>query len=57
MLRFIDVTLRDGGHQNGFNWPFEFVERYLKSISSFQEIDFVELGYWKQTGKYTGPFY
>ena len=39
MLRFIDVTLRDGGHQNGFNWPFEFVERYLKSISSFQEID------------------
>ena len=57
MLKFIDVTLRDGGHQNGFNWPFEFVQRYLKSINSFQEIDFVELGYWKQTGKYSGSFY
>ena len=54
MLRFIDVTLRDGGHQNGFNWPFEFVERYLKSISSFQEIDFVELGYWNKLEKSTG---
>jgi hypothetical protein len=46
MLKFIDVTLRDGGHQHGFNWPLEFVKRYLKSIKSFQEIDFVELGYW-----------
>ena len=52
MLRFIDVTLRDGGHQNGFNWPFAFVERYLKSLSSFREVEFVELGYWKQTGKH-----
>ena len=57
MLKFIDVTLRDGGHQHGFNWPLEFVKRYLKSINSFQEIDFVELGYWKQIGKFDGPFY
>ena len=57
MLKYIDVTLRDGGHQNGFNWPFEFVERYLKSINSFPEIDFVELGYWRQHGKFDGPFY
>ena len=57
MLNFIDVTLRDGGHQNGFNWPLEFVERYLESMSSFHEIGFVELGYWKQTGKHPGPFY
>ena len=57
MLKFIDVTLRDGGHQNGFNWPYEFVSRYLQSINAFQEIDFVELGYWKQAGKFDGAFY
>lgn len=57
MLKFIDVTLRDGGHQHGFNWSLEFVERYLESINSFQEIEFVELGYWKQLGKFDGPFY
>ena len=56
-MKYIDVTLRDGGHQHGFNWPLEFVERYLKSINSFKEIEFVELGYWKQTGKFDGPFY
>ena len=56
-MKYIDVTLRDGGHQHGFNWPLEFVERYLVSINSFQEIEFVELGYWKQSGKFDGPFY
>jgi len=56
-MKFIDVTLRDGGHQNGFNWPLEFVARYLESISSFPEIEFVELGYWKQKDKFDGPFY
>ena len=39
MMKFIDVTLRDGGHQHGFNWPLEFVERYLDSINTFQEIE------------------
>ena len=57
MMKFIDVTLRDGGHQHGFNWPLEFVERYLNSINSFSEIEFVELGYWKQSGKFDGAFY
>ena len=56
-MKFIDVTLRDGGHQNGFKWPLEFVERYLDSIKYFQEVEFVELGYWKQSGKFDGPFY
>ena len=56
-MKFIDVTLRDGGHQHGFNWPLEFVERYMKSISLFKEVEFVELGYWKQSGKFDGPFY
>ena len=56
-MKFIDVTLRDGGHQHGFNWPLEFVERYLKSINSFDEVEFVELGYWKQKDKFDGAFY
>ena len=56
-MRFIDVTLRDGGHQHGFNWPLEFVKRYLASTKLFDEIEFVELGYWKQTDKFDGPFY
>ena len=56
-MKFIDVTLRDGGHQHNFNWPLEFVERYLVSINSFKEIEFVELGYWKQSGKFDGPLY
>ena len=56
-MKFIDVTLRDGGHQHGFNWPLEFIERYFKSINLFPEIEFVELGYWKQSGKFDGPFY
>ncbi len=56
-MKFIDVTLRDGGHQHGFNWPLEFVKRYLESINSFEEVEFVELGYWKQSGKFEGPFY
>ena len=42
MMKFIDVTLRDGGHQHGFNWPLEFVKRYMQSIKSFQEVEFVE---------------
>ena len=34
-MKFIDVTLRDGGNQHNFNWPLEFVERYLESVISF----------------------
>ena len=56
-MKFIDVTLRDGGHQHNFNWPLEFVKRYLESVNSFGEIEFVELGYWKQSGKFDGAFY
>ena len=37
-MKYIDVTLRDGGHQHGFNWPLEFVKRYLESLNLFPEI-------------------
>jgi hypothetical protein len=51
------MLLFEMGHQHGFNWPLEFVERYMESISLFKEVEFVELGYWKQSGKFDGPFY
>ena len=57
-LLYIDVTFRDGGHQNGFNWPMDFVKRYLTASSQCQVTpDYVELGYWKQYDKYDGTFY
>ncbi len=56
-MKLIDVTLRDGGHQHGFNWPLELVRDYLAEVESFPEINFVELGYWKQEDKYDGDFY
>jgi len=56
-MEYIDVTLRDGGHQVGFNWPHEFVNDHINILSSFPEIKYIELGYWKQSGKYKGDFY
>ena len=31
-MKFINVTLRDGGYQNGFNWPIEFFSNMLNLI-------------------------
>ena len=31
-MNFIDLTLRDGGYQNGFNWPIEFFSNKLNLI-------------------------
>lgn len=57
-MEYIDVTFRDGGHQLGFQWEPNFVKKYLDALqrSSFKP-DFLELGYWKQAGKYNGRFY
>ena len=43
-MKFIDVTLRDGGHQHNFNWPFGICWTVFRIINSFDEIEFVELG-------------
>ena len=50
-MKFVDVTLRDGGHQIGFNWPMEFVSEYIEILNQFKEIKYIELGYWKQKDK------
>lgn len=56
-MKLIDVTLRDGGHQVDFDWPADFAARYAHAALQIPDLDFVEIGYWKQTGKFDGRFY
>ena len=56
-MNFIDVTLRDGGHQVKFDWSDDFVDSHIKTITEAPTINFIELGYWKQTAKSTNKFY
>ena len=56
-MKFIDVTLRDGGHAVNFNWNFAFARNCYNVLSKIPEIKFIELGYWKQTNKSQHPFY
>jgi len=56
-MNLIDVTLRDGGHAIKWDWPLSFAQDYYKSISEIEEIDFIEMGYWKQTKKSLNPHY
>ena len=55
-MNFIDVTLRDGGHQVRFDWPDDFVDSHINTIIESPTINFIELGYWKQTAKSTNKF-
>lgn len=56
-MRLVDVTLRDGGHQVNFDWPVHVAEQLLHAYSRVEAVDIVELGYWRQTGKFSGRFY
>ena len=56
-INLIDVTLRDGGHAIKWAWPLDFAKKYYEQISKIDEIDFIELGYWKQTKKSNNPHY
>jgi 4-hydroxy 2-oxovalerate aldolase len=57
-MRLMDVTLRDGGHQVGFEWSDSFVLELYQILSEPQcLVEYIELGYWGQTGKYSGPYY
>ena len=56
-MNIIDVTLRDGGHAVNFDWPINFARDYYRLISSFKEVNFVELGYWKQLSKSNKDYY
>jgi len=56
-MNFIDVTLRDGGHQVDFDWNEAFLSKYLPVVSSVKEVSYIELGYWLQTSKSLNRFY
>jgi 4-hydroxy 2-oxovalerate aldolase len=56
-MQIIDVTLRDGGHTVNFDWPVEMAKEYYSLLSTFSEIQIIELGYWKQSKKSNNPFY
>lgn len=44
MVKILDTTFRDGGHQTNWSFEHKFVENYLKCCDS-SGIDFLELGY------------
>ena len=56
-LNIIDVTLRDGAHQVNFDWPDEYSKKHINLLSKSKDINFIELGYWKQTAKSRNPYY
>ena len=56
-LNIIDVTLRDGAHQVNFKWPLDYTKNHIDVISKSKTINFIELGYWKQTKKSINPYY
>ena len=44
MVKILDTTLRDGGHQTNWNFEHGFVMNYLECCNN-SGVDFVELGY------------
>tara|TARA_R110000772_G_scaffold20466_1_gene56642 strand:- start:6415 stop:7365 length:951 start_codon:yes stop_codon:yes gene_type:complete len=56
-MNIIDVTLRDGGHLMDFDWDVEFAKEYYHLLSNIDEVNIIELGYWKQTAKSNNRFY
>ena len=54
---YIDVTLRDGGHQVNFDWDMSYVEDHFHTVAKIKNLTFIELGYWKQTSKSSKDFY
>ena len=56
-MKIIDVTLRDGGHAVEFDWPLKFARQYYSTLSSINQIDYLELGYWGQKSKSANTFY
>jgi 4-hydroxy 2-oxovalerate aldolase len=56
-IDIIDVTLRDGGFTCNFDWTNSFSKKYYNILSRIDIVKLVELGYWGQTAKSSGPHY
>lgn len=46
----LDCTLRDGGYYTNWDWPYDFVVRYLETMESCDDVDILELGFRGETG-------
>lgn len=57
MTEIIDVTMRDGGFTCDFNWPLDFAQEYYNMLSNMDKVTYLELGYWMQDAKSSGPYY
>ena len=55
-MKIVDVTLRDGGFCNDFNWSLDYAAQHYKLISDMK-LHYCELGYWKQSQKSNNAFY
>lgn len=55
-MKLVDVTLRDGGFVNDFNWDMSLAKKHIDTMEKIG-IHMIELGYWKQTEKSKNPFY
>ena len=56
-MKIIDVTLRDGGHAVKFNWSLKLAQDLYSLMSKVKNVQYVELGYWKQKAKSLNKFY
>lgn len=50
-LRLLDCTLRDGGYVNHWKWGFHCARAIIRCLVR-ADIDFVEIGFLKDTDKY-----
>ena len=55
-MKIIDVTLRDGGFVNDFNWNLSEARRHIEVCNSIG-LHYIELAYWKQNAKSNNLFY
>lgn len=55
-MKYIDVTLRDGGFVSDFNWDFNSAKQHIKTMCAINS-HIIELGYWRQNSKSQNPFY
>ena len=44
MVKILDCSIRDGGHQNNWNFDADFVFHYIEKLKS-EKIDYCEIGY------------
>lgn len=55
-MKLVDVTLRDGGFVNDFNWNLKEAINHVRVMQNIG-IHVIEIAYWKQQAKSKNPYY